>query len=169
MSTGIIGKANFGFNAKYKNGKNNLNEVDENTSFQFKAGDLHFSSIKHNDMELVISGAKDTYTGTGTINGNGNHKFRVIAIDGDVSGGVGPDKFRIKIWADNSSSVVLYDNQRDKSGTGDDASELGGGSVVIHKPKGNSKAKETLIKDAPIIMEDLRPEILETLAYLQIR
>src|SRR5690606_17918103 len=28
------GKANFGFNAKYKNGKNNMNEVDGNTNFQ---------------------------------------------------------------------------------------------------------------------------------------
>jgi hypothetical protein len=164
MISGVTGKANFGFNAKYKNGKNNMNEVDGNTNFQFKAGDLHFSSTNYNDMELVISGAKATYTGTGTVNGGGNHKFRVVAIDGDVNGGGGDDKFRIKIWADNSSSDVLYDNQRGSSESGEDASILGGGSIVIHKPKGNSKVQEVVTKVTPIIMQDLMPEILETLA-----
>ncbi|RKS43471.1 putative secreted protein (Por secretion system target), partial [Gillisia mitskevichiae] len=159
-----VGKANFGFNAKYKTGKNNTNEVDGNTNFQFKAGDLHFSSATHDNMQLVISGAKATYTGTGTVNGVGNHKFRVIAIDGDVNGGGGTDKFRIMIWDNNSSSSLLYDNKRGVSEVSDDATVIGGGSIVIHKPKGNSKAQEVVTKDTPIIMQDLQPEILETLA-----
>jgi hypothetical protein len=143
----VVGKANFGFNAKYKTGKNNTNEVDGNTNFQFKAGDLHFSSSAHHDMSLVISGAKATYTGTGTVNGVGNHKFRVVAIDGQVSGGGGVDKFRIMIWDHNSSSTLLYDNKRGISESSDDATEIGGGSIVIHKPatKGNKRVATEMI------------------------
>src|SRR5690606_4960520 len=132
------GKANFGFNAKYKSGKNNMTVVDGNTDFQFQAGDLHLKSLSHDDMSLVISGAKATYRGVGTVNGKGNHKFLLIAIDGDISGGGGVDKFRIKIWGDNSSAVI-YDNQFYKDENSNDATELGGGSIVIHKPKGNNK------------------------------
>ena len=56
------GKANFGFVAKYKKGKN---EVDGNTEFQFKAGDLNFKSTLHESGSLVISGKKATYRGEG--------------------------------------------------------------------------------------------------------
>ncbi|WP_373056715.1 YDG domain-containing protein [Zunongwangia sp. H14] len=143
MESGATGKANFGFNAKYKNGKNNMTEVDGNTNFQFQAGDLHLKSISHDNMSLVISGAKATYRGVGTVNGAGTHKFLLIAIDGDVSGGGGVDKFRIKIWKDNSSGV-LYDNQWMVDENSNDATIIGGGSIVIHKPKGpNNKSSET--------------------------
>ncbi|MBK7245505.1 MAG: hypothetical protein IPH98_16970 [Saprospiraceae bacterium] len=37
----LTGKANFGFVAKYKKGNN---QVDGNTEFQFKAGNLNFKS-----------------------------------------------------------------------------------------------------------------------------
>ncbi len=143
----VVGKANFGFNAKYKTGKNNTNQVDGNTSFQFNAGELHFSSLAYDDMELVISGAKATYTGTGTVNGVGSHKFRVVAIDGQVSGGGGVDKFRIMIWDNNSSSSLLYDNKRGTSESSDDATVISGGSIVIHKPatKGNKRVSAELI------------------------
>ncbi|MGB8703943.1 MAG: MBG domain-containing protein, partial [Gillisia sp.] len=156
------GKANFGFNAKYKNGKNNMNEVDGNTNFQFKAGDVDFKSTSHDDMSLVISGAKATYRGHGTINGTGDHKFLLIAVDGDVNGG-GIDKFRIKIWKDNSNEV-LYDNQWATDENSDAATQLGGGSIVIHKPKGNNKSSENVVTNPTIIMQDLNPEVLETFA-----
>lgn len=133
------GKANFGFNAKYKNGKNNMNEVDGNTNFQFKEGDFHFKSSSHDDMSLVISGAKATYRGVGTVNGRGSHKFMVTAIDGDLIGKT--DKFRIRVWADGSSSDVIYDNELSASENAEATTELGGGSIVIHKPKGGGKTK----------------------------
>ena len=132
------GKANFGFVAKYKPGKNTVGEVDGNTNFQFKKGDLHFKSSSHDDMSLVISGQKATYRGVGTVNGNGSHKFLVSAIDGDVNGGSDVDKFRIKIYADGSSSDVLYDNQMDASDNADATTILGGGSIVIHTKKNKS-------------------------------
>lgn len=116
------------------------------------------------DMELVISGRKATYAGTGTVNWTGNHKFRVVAIDRDFQNETGPDIFRIKISENGSDSQILYGNQRGLSEAGEDATILGGGSIVIHKPKGNSKALEILTEETPIIMEDLRPEILETVS-----
>ncbi|MCB7481474.1 T9SS type A sorting domain-containing protein, partial [Christiangramia sediminis] len=163
----VTGKANFGFNAKYKNGKNNFTEVDGHTNFQFKAGDLHFSSFEHEDMSLVISGKKATYTGYGTVNGTGSHKFRVIAIDGDANGGNDPDEFRIKIWGSNSNNEVLYDNMRGEAESSDLATVLGGGSIVIHKPKGAGKTKtmedSTLTTKEKIEVEAEPMEILNNL------
>src|SRR5690606_15870414 len=127
-----------------------MNEVDGNTNFQFKAGDFHFSSISHTDMELVISGAKATYTGRGTVNGTGNFNFRVVAIDGALTGNGAEDKFRIKVWADGSQNNPIYDNQRDKSVIGDDAPILGGGSIVIHIPKSNDKSAEVVEKTVAV-------------------
>jgi len=166
VGTSTTGKANFGFNAKYKTGKNNLNEVDGNTTFQFKEGDFSFKSKSHDDMSLVISGEKKaTYRGVGTVNGSGSHKFMITVIDGDAPGGDGKDKFRIKVWASNSSSNVIYDNEYGVADNGDASTVLGGGSIVIHKPKGNGKEQEgTLVKTTPIIMQEINPEILETLA-----
>ncbi|SDR73606.1 T9SS type A sorting domain-containing protein [Christiangramia echinicola] len=144
------GKANFGFNAKYKSGKNNTTEVDGNTNFQFKEGDFHFKSSSHDDMSLVISGYKKaTYRGRGTVNGAGDHKFMVTVIDGDATGGDGIDRFRIKIWGNGNSSVILYDNERTLAENVDASTAIGGGSIVIHKPKGggkNSKSMETSTK-----------------------
>ena len=155
----VVGKANFGFNAKYKTGKNNTNEVDGNTNFQFKAGDLHFSSTGHDDMQLVISGAKATYTGTGTVNGAGYHKFRVIAIDAEISGSTEGDMFRIMIWDNNSSSKLLYDNKRGDSESGDDATVIGGGSIVIHKPKG--KGNKRVVSDLVEVPWNTPSEVIE--------
>ena len=92
-------------------------------------------------MSLVIAGKKATYTGYGTVNGSGVHRFRVIAIDGEANGGAGPDQFRIKIWGDgsNSDADILYDNMRGESESSDLATILGGGSIVIHKPSGSTK------------------------------
>ncbi|MGH2499784.1 MAG: hypothetical protein ACRDF0_06830 [Candidatus Limnocylindria bacterium] len=70
--------------------------------------------------------------GSGTINGDGDYGFMLTAIDGQVNGGGGSDKFRIKIW-DKETEEVIYDNQM---GDGDDAeptTEIQGGSIVIHK------------------------------------
>ncbi len=76
----------------------------------------------------MVSGARAQYKGNGTINGAGNFGFLLTAIDGQINGGGGTDKFRIKIW---DTSSIVYDNQMGKSDTGNDATELGGGSIVI--------------------------------------
>ena len=58
--------------------------------------------------------------------------YKVItAIDGDVNGGGGIDKFRIKIWTVDEvtgEEIVIYDNLQDS----EDGTELNGGSITIH-------------------------------------
>ena len=128
------GTANFGFNAKYKNGKNDVSEVDGSTNFQFKEGDFHFKSSSHTAMSLVVAGRKATYRGEGTVNGEGRYEFMVSVIDGNLTGGDGIDKFRIKIWGAGSPGKVIYDNELGIVENADATTALGSGSIVIHKP-----------------------------------
>ncbi|MBI2927622.1 MAG: HYR domain-containing protein, partial [Verrucomicrobia bacterium] len=125
----LTGKANFGFVSKYQKG---ADVPTGNTEFQFKAGNLNFSSTVY--QWLVVSGAKAQYKGEGTINGAGDYGFLLTATDGQVSGGGGIDKFRIKIW-DKASGAIVYDNVVGASDDIDSANPqaLGGGSIVIHK------------------------------------
>ena len=121
------GKANFGFVAKYQKG---ANVPAGQTEFQFKAGNLNFHSLAY--QWLVVAGARAQFKGTGTINGLGNYGFMLTAVDGQISGGGGSDRLRIKIW-DIASGIIVYDNQ---PGSADDASlttTIDSGSIVIHK------------------------------------
>lgn len=56
----------------------------------------------------MIAGPKAKYKGEGTINGEGDYGFMLTAIDGQINGGGGVDKFRIKIW-DTTTDAVIYD------------------------------------------------------------
>jgi len=121
---GLEGKATFGFVSKYQKG---ATVPTGNTEFQFKAGGLNFHSTFYE--WLVVAGARAQYKGTGTINGTGDYYFMLTAIDGQVSGGGGVDKFRIKIWGD---SGLIYDNHIGAADTEAPSTALGGGSIVIH-------------------------------------
>ena len=123
----LTGKATFGFNSKYKNG---ATVPTGQTQFDFHAAGLNFHSEEYE--WLVISGAKARYKGSGTINGSGDYGFVLIAIDGQVNGGGGTDKFRIKIWQ-KAPHQLVYDNQLDAPEDTDPTTVLGGGSIVIHK------------------------------------
>ncbi|MBI1760163.1 MAG: DUF11 domain-containing protein [Acidobacteria bacterium] len=123
----LTGKANFGFVSKYQNGQT---VPTGNTEFQFKAGNLNFSSTSYEWM--VISGARAQYKGAGTINGAGDYRFMLTAIDGQEPGGGGADKFRIRIWNNNGGGLV-YDNQMNAPDSADLTTVLGGGSIVIHR------------------------------------
>ncbi len=131
--------------AKYKKGKTAIPEVDGNTEFQFKAGNLNFKSTLHEAGSLVISGGKATYRGEGTINGQGSYKFTLVAFDGDWNDVTAPDRFRIKIWGDNG---IVYDNAMGTDDNSDNATELGGGSIVIHEVKTSGKNKSGFIETA---------------------
>jgi len=129
----MTGKATFGFVSRYQRGRTT---PDGNTQFQFRAADLNFRSTEYE--WLVIAGHRAQYKGSGTINGEGDYGFMLTAIDGNLTSSQDYDSFRIKIW-DKSSGDVVYDNQMGKSDTGDDATELGGGSIVIHSGGGSGK------------------------------
>lgn len=123
----LIGKANFGFVSKYKKG---ATVPTGETEFNFKVGDLNFHSTSY--QWLVIAGARAQYKGVGTINGASSYGFMLTAVDGQISGGGGVDKFRIKIW-DLGTGSIVYDNQIGDADSANLSTALGGGSIVIHK------------------------------------
>jgi hypothetical protein len=122
----LTGKANFGFVSKYAHG---ANVPTGQTEFQFKAANLDFHSTSYD--WLVVGGARAQYKGSGTINGSGNYAFMLTAIDGQINGGGGSDKLRIKIW-NKASGQMVYDNQIGDSDAADPTTVIAGGSIVIH-------------------------------------
>ena len=129
----LVGKANFGFVSKYKKGSQT---PEGQTEFQFKAGDLNFHSSAIQLGSLVVSNFKAQYKGTGTINGQPGYKFILTAYDGDIQGGGGVDRFRMKIIR-LSDNTLIYDNAKGASDDIDAANPLAisGGSIVIHDNK----------------------------------
>jgi PKD repeat protein len=125
----LSGKATFGFVSKYKKG---ATAPTGQTEFQFHVAKFNFHSEVY--QWLVVSGAKAQYKGTGTVNGAGDYGFLLTATDGQVSGGGGVDKFRIKIW-DVATSAIVYDNKMGASDDIDaaDPQAIASGSIVVHK------------------------------------
>ncbi len=123
------GRANFGFVSKYKKG---AKTPSGQTKFQFAAGDLKFESDTY--QWLVVAGARAQYKGVGTINGQGNYGFMLTAIDGQINGGGGIDRFRIKIWDRDNQDTIRYDNQAaaDDDDNALPSTALGGGQILIH-------------------------------------
>ena len=124
---GAEGRASFGFTSRYDPG---AATPTGSTQFVFKAGNLEFASTKY--QWLVVSGARAQYKGDGTINGGGSYGFLLTAVDGDLPGGTGVDKFRIKIW-DKASGLVVYDNQMGAAESAEPASAIASGSITIKK------------------------------------
>jgi hypothetical protein len=127
LQPSLAGVANFGFVSKYQKGANIPTGV---TNFRFRLAGLDFHS--DNYQWLVMAGARAQFKGLGTINGGGIYGFLLTAIDGQIAGGGGVDKFRIKIW-EEASGVIVYDNKLGSDDFGNDATELGGGNIVIQK------------------------------------
>jgi PKD repeat protein len=132
----LTGKATFGFVSKYKRG---ANVPTGQTEFQFKVANLNF----HSDIcdWLVVAGARAQFKGAGTINGEGQYKFMLTALDADINANDSfeVDRFRIRIWEEDeygTETVVYYDNGLGADHDDDNATtEIGGGSIVIHKEK----------------------------------
>lgn len=125
----LEGKATFGFVSKYQKG---ATLPTGQTQFEFRAAGLDFHSSAYE--WLVIAGARAQYKGTGTINGAGEYGFLLTAIDGQVNGGGGIDRFRIRIW-DRVTGASVYDNQVGASDDAAPTTALGGGSITIHDGK----------------------------------
>ena len=126
LNPSLTGKASFGFEARYQKG---ATVPDGQTRFRFQVASLDFQSTSY--QWLVVSGPKAQFKGSGTINGSGNYDFILTATDGQINGGGGVDKFRIKIW-DHATGQIIYDNQM---GADDDASPttaITSGSIIIH-------------------------------------
>ncbi len=124
----LTGKANFGFVSKYKKG---ADTPIGQTEFRFKVADLNFHSDSYE--WLVVAGAKAMYKGVGTINGEGNYGFMLMAIDEDLTPSTDVDLFRIKIWDKEYGDATVYDNEMGEEEDADPMTVIGGGSIVIHK------------------------------------
>jgi hypothetical protein len=73
------------------------------------------------------------YRGTGTVNGVDGYTFMLSAVDGQLPGGGGVDKFRIQIWAPGDG--LYYDSQAGSDKDANPTTAISGGSIVIHKAK----------------------------------
>ena len=108
------------------------NVPEGQAQFQFKVAELNFHSTNY--QWLVVAGAHAKYKGEGTINGDGEYGFMLTATDGQINGGGGVDKFRIKIW-DKATEDIIYDNQLSDPDNANASQAIGGGSIVIHTGK----------------------------------
>ena len=126
------GKANFGLVPNYQKG---ATVPTGNTEFQFHAGGLNFNSSVYE--WLTISGPVAQFKGSGTINGGGDYGFLLRAVDGQVTGGGGVDKFRIKISDKSlpSGSNTVYDNQTNATDDAAATTAIEGGSILIQAAK----------------------------------
>jgi hypothetical protein len=126
----VAGRGDFGFVARYQRG---AQTPTGNTAFEFHAGSLKFASTSYE--WLVVSGARAQFKGEGRINGAGSYDFLLTAVDGQVNGGGGVDRFRIKI-TNKLSGQVVFDNQWGDDDDGPVNTALdkvnGNGSIVIH-------------------------------------
>ena len=120
----LTGKVSFGFTSKYF--KNATNPKGE-TQFSFKLGDVDFNAV--NFEYLVISGAKAQFKGFGKLNGSGAYNFLLTVIDGNLPGGGGVDRFRMKIW-NKATGAIVYDNQLGASDAADPTTPVGSGSAI---------------------------------------
>ena len=138
----LTGKANFGFVSKYQKGKTT---PDGNTTFHFNTADFKFKSTSYE--WLVIAGPNAKYKGVGTVNNSGNYGFMLTGRDGQVNGGGGVDRFRIKIWDKNNGDAVVYDNQMNDPDDGDATDAIEGGSIAIHNSSASKAAQEELASE----------------------
>lgn len=110
------GKATFGFVAKQSDGTS-TGELE----FQYKTDNLNLKSTSY-DWATIAAG-QAMFEGTGTINGSGEYKFRVRAVDGDRLG-TGTDRFEIRIW----TGTDAFDAPTHRA-----EGDLAGGQIVVHK------------------------------------
>jgi hypothetical protein len=95
------------------------------------AGDIRFQSSTYE--WLVVAPSRAQFKGMGTLNGMDGFGFLLTAIDGGTGKNATPDKFRIKIWDTKNNDLIVYDNQMGESETGDAATIIGGGNILIHR------------------------------------
>ena len=121
---GATGKLGFGFNSKYTNAKNPKGETEVN----FKLGNLEFNALNYD--YLVIAGNRAQFQGYGKLNGVPGYNFILTVVDGDMLGGDGVDKFRLKIW-NKTTGAIVFDTQMGTSDAADPTIPIGAGSSIV--------------------------------------
>jgi hypothetical protein len=92
------------------------------SNFKFESTALQYS---------IVAGYKAHYRGIVTVNGAPGYGFALTATDGQVNGGDGYDKFRIKIWY-GAPGTLVYDNEIGKMDGADPSTLISGGSIVMN-------------------------------------
>jgi hypothetical protein len=109
-------RANFGFNAKYK-------QDNPTGHLEFRYSDGHIDLKSYSIEQLVITGGKIVqFKGWASINGEDGHWFFVKAIDNGEPGI--NDTFEIKIWNPGSNIDGDYDELA--------GGVLQGGNILVH-------------------------------------
>jgi hypothetical protein len=115
----LTGKLTFGFNSKFfKTATNPKGESQLN----FLLGDIDFNALNYD--YLVIDKTRAQFAGFGKINGVSGYNFIVTVIDGNLPGGDGIDRFRIKIW-EKATGLIVYDTQPGASDASDPITAVG--------------------------------------------
>ena len=96
-----------------------------NADFKLNTAKLDFRSTAFD--WLAIAGSTVRVQGSGTLNGAPGYAFAVVARDG-----VSNDGIRVRIWHATTGAVV-YDNQPGDPIVSDPATDLGAGSVQVHR------------------------------------
>jgi PKD repeat protein len=122
----LTGRANFGFVSEYRNG---ASVPAGQTEFAFQLADLSFHSTSY--QWLVFAEARAQLKGVGQVNGAGSYGLLITAVDGQLGGGGGVDRVRVKIW-DAASGRVIYDNQPGAPDNASPSTSILGGAIVIH-------------------------------------
>lgn len=105
-------------------------------TLKFHVADMDFRSAGYESQS--VGGNRVQYQGSGTLNGKGNYKFLLAAVDGSTSKAVRDSRLRLKVWhvdARSKGEVIDYDNQavtRAVRSAGE-GSVLGGGSILIRR------------------------------------
>jgi len=124
----LTDRAHFAFISKID--KKTAGLVTGSATFRFQAADLTFDGTSYD--WLRVAGPKALMKGSGTLNDQPGYSFLISAVDGQIRGGGGIDKFRIKIWI-TATNVVVYDNQIGVDDNADPTTTLGGGQISIKK------------------------------------
>ena len=124
----LTDKAHFAFVSKID--KKTAGLVTGSANFRFQAADLNFDGTSYD--WLRVAGPTALMKGSGTVNDVPGFGFLISAVDGQINGGGGIDRFRIKIW-NKSTNAVVYDNQVGVDENADPTTTLGGGSIAIKK------------------------------------
>jgi len=115
------GKLTFSLNARYEPGSSIPTGKAE---LNLTVGKLEFRSTSLD--WLVATEASAQLQGRGTVNGNGDYAFSVVAMDGQSTGAV-----RIRIWH-RTSGTLLYDSRPGAPLDETGVTALGGGSIQLH-------------------------------------
>ncbi|HSK12269.1 MAG TPA: T9SS type A sorting domain-containing protein, partial [Phnomibacter sp.] len=120
------GYVSYGFQNNYF--KSATNPKGE-TQFSFMIGDIEFNALNYE--YLAVDKHRAQFRGSGRITGfQSGISFIMTVIDGDVSGGGGVDRVRMRIFNKNTGQVY-YDNQPGSGEADDPITAVTAGSTVF--------------------------------------